>query len=66
MWNVVKKKCLRKISSKFFVGKVVCKFSGCCVYDFYINDDFGKELKKVKVRVCRSGDIYYMRKIKRC
>lgn len=48
------------------MGKVVCKFSGCCVYDFYINEDFGKELKKVKVRVCRSGDIYYMRKIKRC
>lgn len=63
--NAVKKKCSRKTSSKFFVGKAVCKFSGCCAYDFYINDDPGKEPKKVKVRVCRSGDIHHTRKIKR-
>lgn len=63
--NAVKKKCLRKTSSKFFVGKAVCKFSGCCVYDFYIKKYPGEAPRKVKVKVCRSGDIHHTRSIRR-
>lgn len=35
------------------------------MYDFYIKKDPGEAPKKVKVKVCRSGDIHHTRSIRR-